>query len=138
MDLFPRVLWAISLESVIAEKFDAILERMSYTSRMKDFFDLYDLSQRYKFDGRVLQEAILETLRNRGRIFEKDTMQIIQAFQFDASMNTKWNHFCKTVQTNIPFNIVITRIVVFLEPIFNVILKEEEFFGEWTVDGKWN
>ena len=36
----PEV-FTYSLESTIAEKFDAILQRMSGTSRMKDFYDIY-------------------------------------------------------------------------------------------------
>ncbi len=126
-----------SLESVIAEKFDAILERMSYTSRMKDFFDIYDLSIRYSFDGRVLQEAITETLRNRRRIYEKHSMQVIESFQSDALMKSKWVNFCKTIQINLPFHVVIGHIITFLGPIFLVILNEDEFFGEWTIDEKW-
>ena len=30
-----------SLESTIAEKFDAILQRFELTGRMKDFYDIY-------------------------------------------------------------------------------------------------
>ena len=35
------LVYTYSLESTIAEKFDAILQRMSGTSRMKDFYDIY-------------------------------------------------------------------------------------------------
>ena len=50
----PEV-YTYSLESTIAEKFDAILKRMEATSRMKDFFDIYYLSRMFVFDGRMLQ-----------------------------------------------------------------------------------
>ena len=45
----PKV-YTYSLESTIAEKFDAILKRMEGTSRMKDFFDIYYLSNIFEFD----------------------------------------------------------------------------------------
>ena len=42
LDDFPKPeVYTYSLESTIAEKFDAILKRMEATSRMKDFFDIY-------------------------------------------------------------------------------------------------
>ena len=40
----PPEIYTYSLESTISEKFDAILQRMETTSRMKDFFDIYYLS----------------------------------------------------------------------------------------------
>ena len=55
-----------SLESTVAEKLDAIISLMEATSRMKDFFDIYYLATTFDFDGRKLQEAIYETVTNRG------------------------------------------------------------------------
>lgn len=53
----PEVL-TYSLESTIAEKFDAILQRFELTGRMKDFYDIYYLSRMFDFDGLKLQTAI--------------------------------------------------------------------------------
>ena len=53
-------IYTYSLESTMAEKFDAILKRMTATSRMKDFYDIYYWSRIFDFEGRVLQEAILK------------------------------------------------------------------------------
>jgi predicted nucleotidyltransferase component of viral defense system len=50
-----------SIESTIAEKFDAMLQRLEFTSRMKDYFDIYYLASEFNFEGRILQEAIYET-----------------------------------------------------------------------------
>ncbi|MBE6968569.1 MAG: nucleotidyl transferase AbiEii/AbiGii toxin family protein, partial [Ruminococcaceae bacterium] len=66
----PEIL-TYSLESTIAEKFDAILQRFELTGRMKDFYDIYYLSQTFDFDGLKLQTAIQETLQNRGTAYEK-------------------------------------------------------------------
>lgn len=57
----PEIL-TYSLESTIAEKFDAILQRLELTGRMKDFYDIYYLSRTFDFDGLKLQTAIQETL----------------------------------------------------------------------------
>lgn len=45
---------AYSLESVIAEKFEAMLRLSLLNSRMKDFYDIFILSKLKKYDGRVL------------------------------------------------------------------------------------
>ena len=52
-----------SLESTIAEKFDAILQRFELTGRMKDFYDIYYLSRSFDFEGLKLQTAIQETFQ---------------------------------------------------------------------------
>ena len=53
----PNV-YTYSLESTLAEKFDAILKRMTASSRMKDFYDIYYWSHVFGFEGRVMQEAV--------------------------------------------------------------------------------
>ncbi len=65
-DFEPPIIKTYSLESTIAEKFDAILQRLELTSRMKDFYDIYYLSRTFDFDGAKLQSAIFETLKWRG------------------------------------------------------------------------
>lgn len=57
----PEIL-TYSLESTIAEKFDAILQRFELTGCMKDFYDIYYLSRSFDFEGMKLQTAVQETL----------------------------------------------------------------------------
>ena len=73
-------IYTYSLESTMAEKFDAILKRMTASSRMKDFYDIYYWSQVFDFEGRVLQEAVFEILQHRGTSYEGDCMRQIRAF----------------------------------------------------------
>ena len=72
----PEIL-TYSLESTIAEKLDAILQRFELTGRMKDFYDIYYLSQTFDFDGLKLQTAIAETLQNRGTDYNADSFKRI-------------------------------------------------------------
>lgn len=74
----PTVL-TYSLESTIAEKFDAILQRLELTGRMKDFYDIFYLSRTFDCDGLKLQTAIQETLQNRGTAYEKDSFAHVLA-----------------------------------------------------------
>ena len=81
----PEIL-TYSLESTIAEKFDAILQRFELTGRMKDFYDIYYLSRTFNFDGLKLQTAIQETLQNRGTLYDKDSLDRVMALAENVDM----------------------------------------------------
>ena len=72
-DFEAPVIKTYSLESTIAEKFDAILQRFELTGRMKDFYDIYYLSRTFDFEGEKLQAAIFETLQRRGTPYDRDS-----------------------------------------------------------------
>ena len=121
-----------SLESTIAEKFDAMLQRLEMTSRMKDFYDVYYLSNMFDFDGRKLQEAIFETLQNRGTSYSRDSLNQISELANDAEMITKWNYFLRTIKKGkLNFGEVIDVMIHFLSPVWQAILDEDELLKKW-------
>ena len=129
----PEIL-TYSLESTIAEKFDAILQRFELTGRMKDFYDIYYLSRTFDFDGLKLQTAIQETLQNRGTAYEKDSFDRILALTDDPDMQTKWRYFLKTLgNPEMPFAEVIGGIQQFLAPVWDSIVAENEHILRWSV-----
>lgn len=128
----PEIL-TYSLESTIAEKFDAILQRFELTGRMKDFYDIYYLSRTFDFDGLKLQTAIQETLQNRGTAYEKDSFDRILALADDEDMQTKWRYFLKTLgNPEIEFREVIAVLAAFLSPMLEAVLQETEFLQYWS------
>jgi predicted nucleotidyltransferase component of viral defense system len=132
----PEV-YTYSLESTIAEKFDAILKRMEATSRMKDFFDIYYLSSMFDFDGRKLQEAIWQTIQHRGTIYEANIFDRIDAFGENTILTAQWKRFQPSIQMQLPeFGIILQRIKEFLKPVFEASMHEEEFFCEWYAEEK--
>ena len=135
----PEIL-TYSLESTIAEKFDAILQRFELTGRMKDFYDIYYLSRAFDFDGLKLQTAIQETLQNRGTVYEKDSFDRILALADDPDMQTKWRYFLKTLgNPDMPFADVIAGIKAFLLPVWDAIITDIEFQNNWlAADKAWN
>jgi len=56
-----------SLETTIAEKLDIILSLMEFSSRMKDYYDIFFIAHRFDFDGQILLKAISKTFANRKR-----------------------------------------------------------------------
>ena len=51
-----------SVETTVAEKLDAILSLMEFSSRMKDYYDLYYIANKFDFDGGVLTEGTQKDL----------------------------------------------------------------------------
>ena len=132
----PEV-YTYSLESTIAEKFDAILKRMEATSRMKDFFDIYYLSSMFDFDGRKLQEAIWQTLQHRGTAYESNSFDRIAAFGDNTFLSAQWTRFQPSLQVQLPeFSSIIYRLKEFLQPVFEASIEEREFFMEWSAEQK--
>ena len=121
-----------SLESTIAEKFDAILQRFELTGRMKDFYDIYYLARTFDFDGAKLQTAISRTLERRGTPYEKDSFKRILTLAEDVDMQKRWKFFLKTIRDDtLEFPVVIVEIQTFLEPVFDAIVNEKEWQQDW-------
>lgn len=126
-----------SLESTIAEKLDAILQRFELTGRMKDFYDIYYLSQTFDFDGLKLQTAIAETIQNRGTDYNADSFKRIKELIDDENIQIRWRHFLRSLHDpDIPFSQVMDGIAAFIEPVWDAFLKEEEFQKHWSADKK--
>ena len=134
------VIKTYSLESTIAEKFDAILQRFELTGRMKDFYDIYYLSRTFDFDGAKLQAAIFETLQRRGTLYDKDSFKRVVALAEDEDMQKRWKYFLKNIKDDtLKFSSVIIEIQTFLEPIFNAITNQKEFQKIWySKENKWS
>ena len=127
----PEVL-TYSLESTIAEKFDALLQRLELTSRMKDIYDIYYLSSIFDFDGRVLQQAIFETLQNRGTAYERDSFDRVIALAGNKDIQVRWRQYLRRLKmTELPLEEVMVCIDRFLRPAWNAILSERELFMQW-------
>ena len=127
----PEILM-YSLESTIAEKFDAILQRFELTGRMKDFYDIYYLSRTFDFDGLKLQTAIQETLQNRGTTYEKGSFERVLALADDTDMQIKWRYFLRSLgNPEIAFAEIMEGIEAFLLPIWENFIAEKELLMCW-------
>lgn len=86
-----------SLETTIAEKLDAILDLMEFSSRMKDYYDIYYLATHFEFDSDTLAEAMRKTFANRNHHFTIEQFNQVIAFGDDESMQKKWQSFAKKI-----------------------------------------
>ena len=138
-DFERPVIKTYSIESTIAEKFDAILQRFELTGRMKDFYDIYYLARTFDFEGTKLQSAIFETLQRRGTPYDRDSFKRIVALAEDADMQKRWKYFLKNIKDDpLELSVVISEIRNFLEPVFDAIVNEKELQERWSFIMKWN
>lgn len=79
-----------SLETTIAEKLDAVLSLMEFSSRMKDYYDIYYLANKFDFDGATLTEALRKTFENRRHSVTLEQFESVMAFDSDDAMQQKW------------------------------------------------
>ena len=128
-----------SLETTIAEKLDAILDLMEFSSRMKDYYDIYYLANKFDFDGGTLTKAFKKTFENRGHAFTIEQFEQVMAFAENDAMQKKWKAFCRKIDTKTDdFNTVLKTIKTFLIEPFMAALENKEFEEKWTAaDGRW-
>jgi predicted nucleotidyltransferase component of viral defense system len=92
---------AYPYETVIAEKFQAMVTLGRANSRMKDFYDIWILAQSYEFDGDRLARAIGATFARRKTAIPAERPDALTpAFAEDATKQRQWNAFLEDVAVN--------------------------------------
>lgn len=135
MDI-PKV-YAYSINSVVAEKFEAFVSLGLANSRYKDFYDIYVLSDRYNFDGTELMNAIKETFNHRGTSFD-DIVAFEDGFADDETRLMRWNSFVKKKKAliKLDFEETVQLLKILLFPIVDAIKKNELFERTWSHEKK--
>ena len=111
-------------ETVIAEKFHALVDLGITNSRLKDFYDLHFLTQNFEFDREILVQAITATFEKRKTpLPTKVPIALTEEFSGDANKNTQWKSFLQKTQLN--EQIMLPQTVADLREFFNNLLKFE-------------
>lgn len=139
-DFEAPVVNTYSIETAVAEKMDAILSLMEFSSRMKDYYDIYYLSHKFDFEGKVLCEALSKTFTNRKHDFTIDQFEQILTFDLDDGMNKKWKVFVKKIDVEMDeFSVILQSIKAFLFEPYMSIMNGENFEKNWDSNEiKWN
>ena len=96
-------LFAYTIETIIAEKFETLISKGMQNSRSKDLFDLYLLNKE-KYDVNILNDAMVNTFYSRKTKYDKIEMlnTLNDVFSFDRPKElyenyAKKNKFVKDV-----------------------------------------
>ncbi len=134
----PKI-FAYSLYSVIAEKFEAFTSLGLINSRYKDFYDIYILARRFDLSGVELQEAIRKTFAHRGTSFD-DIVAFEDEFTEDVVRQNRWKSFVKKKKAieDTNFKDVIALVKDVLTPIVKSLQSGSRLDMDWvSKDKQW-
>ena len=140
LDFPPPELDGYSMESTVAEKFQAMVKLGLLNSRMKDFYDIWFLSRRFDFKGETLIEAIEKTFEKRKTPLISEPSIFNPTFIKDDTKQAQWKGFIdKAKLTNAPssFEDVAAAVKVFLQPIVDSTISKRMFQSSWIPPGPW-
>jgi len=136
----PRIR-AYTLETAIAEKYQAMIDLDLLNSRMKDFYDIWFLSSNLEFDGAILQQAIEQTFeRRRTDLPAEKPVVFKELFYADKNKVTQWRAFKKKIeQEDLPsdFRTVIEEVEKFIWPPTEGLIQGEYFAKRWEPNEGW-
>jgi hypothetical protein len=107
------VIRAYSLETVLAEKFEAMIDLSTINSRMKDFYDVYQILVSNQLDPRQLSESVKATFANRKKGYAPGHALFSPSFVTDAGRVRQWKTFLKKnhLDASLEFDKVVREIV---------------------------
>ena len=126
----------------IAEKFESMVQLGTGNSRMKDFYDVWALSETFAFDGPLLQDAVARCFDRRGTPWSAETPEALTpAFYSNPQLQDYWTAYGQYGGLfNLPpstFEEIGSRIQSFLGPVRDSIVAGEPFEMNWSPRGPW-
>ena len=106
--------------TVVAEKFQVMVARGLLNSRLKDYYDLWLLTENFDFDLALLRTAIERTFSRRATAIPSVTPDALSStFAADASKQIQWRAFARKTHLDVPeLASVVVRLADFLAPTF--------------------
>lgn len=141
LELPAPVLLAYPRETVVAEKLEAIVRLGMINSRMKDFYDLWVISQSFRFDGDLLTAAVEATFRRRGTELPGDIpIALTPVFCGDKLKQQQWAGFLNKGAVVYPPRDLDTVVAVlhdFLMPCVMAAAEGSNLDMTWGESGPW-
>ena len=89
-------LWGYNIETVIAEKVETILRRGVFSTRPRDYYDIYILGTTQEYDENTLQEALKATAKHRGSTEQiADVEGILKQISQSDDLKDMWKKYQK-------------------------------------------
>lgn len=112
---------------------------MEFSSRMKDYYDIYYLANKFDFDGGLLSDAFRKTFSNREHVFTLEQFEQIMTFDSDDGMQKKWKAFTKKIDVKMDkFSVILETINRFTSEPFTAAMKDTVFQKQWiATNGCW-
>jgi predicted nucleotidyltransferase component of viral defense system len=126
------------MATVIAEKLEAMVVRGGSNSRMKDFYDIWQLSRLAEHSARTLRTAIENTFQRRGTEFPRELPYALTVeFAHRPEKPVQWHAFCRKNHLSdapLDFGEIVMSIAAFLGP---CLKYEHDRNMLWSPDNGW-
>jgi len=129
LELPAPLIRAYPMETVVAEKFEAMVKLGLLNTRMKDFHDLWSIAGQHVFEAAVLQRAVIQTFNRRNTTLPNQTPTAFTPdFVQDPTKQQVWAAFLgRAGLEKVSLEEVIQQLRQFLEPLWS-----------GTAGGRWN
>jgi hypothetical protein len=131
-------IWMYPAETVIAEKFEAMVRIGEATTRMKDFHDIWAMTRTFDFDLATLVQAVGDTLRRRGTAVPIDMPFVLTpAFGEIGAKQSLWTGFLRRSPPAVPpppLAMLLEDLRRFFTPVIAVLRLPEGAKGNWSHD----
>jgi len=132
---------AYRLETIVAEKLEAIVQLGDINTRMKDYFDLWHIASRFQFEGTVLAAALKKTFESRGT----DITDHPDGFSQDFVRKNErlWRAFLERIASPVAgsweFEEAVEQIRRFAVPVLRAAASENATkLGQWETSLGWS
>jgi predicted nucleotidyltransferase component of viral defense system len=141
LDLPAPTLMVYPRETVVAEKYQAMVMLGIANSRMKDFYDLWTLAQHFEFSGHVLSSAIRATFERRKTTLPEQTpLALTSEFTGDRQKLMQWRAFLRKGKLEIEgteLSTIAENLRTFLLPPTQSLISGDNFELDWFPNGPW-
>ncbi len=119
LDTEPPNIRVYSLESSLAEKWEAIVRFGIFGSRMKDFYDIWFLGENHTFENEKLRKAIHTTFQKRKTPIENSEFIFSGDFIKNPEKKQQWRAFLNrtSIELDLSFEEVVHEIQTLLRPV---------------------
>lgn len=122
------------LETVITEKFAALVELGTATTRMKDLYDLQVILGQERFEARIVGDALDRSFAARGTPVDAVPDILSAAFAADAVMTTRWGQYLRRTGLQAP---PYAEVMALLQAFYGPVLLDGGRDGTWE-EGRWD
>jgi hypothetical protein len=139
---FPKPhLKGYPVESVVSEKFEAMVKLGLLNSRMKDFYDVWIMMRQFDFSGAQLTEALKKTFKRRKTALPEDRPFFVEEIYNEKSdRQTLWKAFLKKGDIKLALERLsdtAREIEEFLIKPLDAIKNGYKFNKAWKLPGPW-
>jgi len=142
LDMPAPYLRTYSKESVIAEKYEAMVRFNIANSRMKDYYDVWVLARQFDFAGDILSQAIKATFERRGTpLPETIPLALSPDFSKDSQKQAQWKAFKNRTRLRLTpndLNSIVKFVLAFVFPPTEALVQGKDFNAAWSAGGPWS